>query len=143
MILSRVPEYLITYQNNGVQVLPKKHPSARRRKSVPVPCELVELLKENIASELLPNSIKLVYLFKVPRPSVELAIEYFKVMQSIEGTDDERIMVSLLVAHKVNHDLIIKNSMWSKYAEIETLRITELERYLLQELNFEVFITGY
>ena len=143
MMLTRPIEYLITYQNNGVQVLPKRHPQARRRKSVPVPCELVELLKEHIDSELLPNAIKLVYLFKVPRPSVELAIAYFNVLLSVPATDDERLMASLLVAHKVNHDLVIKNSMWSKYSEIGTARLTELERELLKKLDFSVYITGY
>ena len=142
-MINRPVEYLITYQNNGIHVLPKKHPQAKRRKSIPVPCELVLLFKDQISPELLPNAIKLIYLFKVPRPSVILAIEYYKMLLTIPATDNERIMSAILIAHKVNHDLIIKNSMWSKYSDIDTKRLTQLERQLLLKLNYSVFLTGY
>eukprot|EP00835_Amoeboradix_gromovi_P006971 NODE_969_length_2691_cov_0.184028.p1 type:complete len:145 gc:universal NODE_969_length_2691_cov_0.184028:1701-2135(+) len=142
LTVSRPVEYLITYKNKGLHVLPKKHSLSRRRKSIPVPCELVELLKDNFSSDLIPEAIKLVYLFKVPRPTVELALEYFKILIMADCTDKERIMTSLLVAHKVNHDLVIKNSMWAKYCGVKTARLTEIERYLLKKLNFSVYLTG-
>eukprot|EP00834_Sanchytrium_tribonematis_P004786 NODE_254_length_11700_cov_0.671580.p10 type:complete len:144 gc:universal NODE_254_length_11700_cov_0.671580:6415-6846(+) len=142
MIITRPIEYLITYQSNEVQVLPKKHPFAKRRKSVPVPCELVELLKSHVSSDILPDVIKLVYLFKVPRPTVELAIQYLDFYSKVETTERERVMASVLISHKVNHDLVIKNAMWSKYAEVSTKRLTELERQLLQKLQFSVYVNG-
>eukprot|EP00834_Sanchytrium_tribonematis_P007893 NODE_797_length_3840_cov_0.211708.p4 type:complete len:144 gc:universal NODE_797_length_3840_cov_0.211708:488-919(+) len=142
MMISRPIEYLITYQSSGVEVIPKKHPFAKRRRSVPVPCELVELLRPHVSSNILPDVIKLVYLFKVPRVSLELALQYLNVYQQVDSTERERVMASILISHKVNHDLVVKNAMWSKYANVSTARLNELERTLLYKLDFSVYVNG-
>lgn len=121
-------------------MLPKKHPMARRRKSLPVPKELVDMVKDQVPSGILPDYIKAVYLFKVPRYTVEQSHTYVDILVALGATVSEALFTSLLVSHKLNHDMVIKNATWAKHTPITNETLNRLERQLFNAMHYQVYI---
>lgn len=140
MILARPAEYLITYQNSSIQVLPKRHPQARRRRSLPVPNEMVDMVKDDIPSALIPEYIKAVYLFKVPKYTVLQSKRYVETLVQNGATMTEALFTSLLVAHKLHHDLVIRNATWAKHTPVACHLLNKWERVLYADMNYQVYL---
>ena len=139
-MLARPEEYLITYQNSSIQVLPKRHPLARRRRSLPVPTELVDMVKEDIPKEFMPEYIKAVYLFKVPKYTVAQSKVYVDILLHHGASMAEALFTALLVAHKLHHDMVIRNAIWSKHTPIDNATLNKWERVLYAHMDYKVYL---
>eukprot|EP00834_Sanchytrium_tribonematis_P007208 NODE_619_length_5349_cov_0.609524.p4 type:complete len:138 gc:universal NODE_619_length_5349_cov_0.609524:3254-3667(+) len=127
--------------NKGVHILPSDHLMTRHPQSrcMQIPHKLTAKLLKYIKPKLIPLVLKLICLYQLNAEHVALAIEYYKMLDCVRS-QKHKIIVSLYLALKVNHDCVIKSKAWAKECGISNIKLNELEMILLKLLDFNVYL---